>query len=327
MQPKRFLILLAVTLAVSMAALASYLAEQRDDTLILSGEPMLPELQGKVEAVAVIEVVTGSGSYTLERRDGAWGSRDDDGYPVRQRRVNRLLVGLTSLERLEAKTARPELHPRIHVEDPDGAGAASRLVRLKDREGTLITELVVGKQRHARTGQADHGTYVRRPDSAQAWLAAGFVDLWDETYEWLDSMVVDIEPGEIERIEILPAFGPRLLAVRPERGAESMGVAGVPQGGRLDREAVRDLGALLSGVRFDAVRPVENIDFSAPLSQARIVTFDGETFEVETARHEGASWLRLTAAPRHEGWAYRVQDYIARRLSRSLNDLLAEEGS
>lgn len=327
MQPKRFLILLAVTLVVSAAALAGYLSGQRDDTLTLTGAPMLPELQGKVPEVAVIEVVTGSGGYTLDQRDGAWVSRDDHGYPLRERRVNRLLVGLAALERLEAKTARAELYPRINVEDPDSAEATSRLVRLKDRDGAPITELIVGKQRHSRTGQADHGTYVRRPGEARAWLAAGFVDLWDETYEWLDSMVVDIEPGEIERIEITPAFAPKLLAVRPERGAEAMGVAGVPQGRTLDREAVRELGSLLSGIRFDAVRPVAEVDFSVPQARARIATFGGAVFEVETTRQDGAFWLRFASGARHDGWAYRVQDYIARRLSRSLNDLLTPEES
>lgn len=326
MQPKRFLILLLVTIAISAAAVASYFTQQRTDAMTVTGVPMLPELDGKVETVATIEVMTGSGGYTLERRDGTWVSLADHGYPVRETRVNRLLVGLATLERLEAKTARTELYPRIHVEDPDSPEATSRLVRLKDRDGTLLTEIIVGKQRHARTGQADHGTYVRRPGEARAWLAAGFVDLWDETYPWLDSMVLDVAPGEIERIEIDPAFGPRLLAVRPERGAEAMGVAGVPQGRRLDRQAVRDLGDLLSGVRFDAVRRAEDIDLSAPVAKARITTFGGETYEIETIRHGGAFWLRLPATPPHEAWAYRVQDYIARRLSRSLNDLLAEEG-
>lgn len=340
MRPGRFLILLVLTVAVSVAAVASYLDRQSGDALDLAGDPVLPGLADRVAEVRTVEVETSDGGYTLKRRGDAWVAASKHGYPVKAGRVNRTLVGLARLEKLEPKTRRPELYHKLQVADPSGAGARSRLVRLRGGDGEVLAELIVGGQRHAKTGRADSGTYVRRPGDARAWLAAGLVDLSDGVYPWLRREVVDIAPAAIERIALRPRGAAPLIAVRPERGAKAWGLAGVPDGRRPDVAEVRKLGTVLDAIKLDDVRPAGALDFAEPDTHAEVVTFDGLRVAVEVLRHGGATWLRLTvdtadgAAPsarrramrldaRVDGWAYKVPAYVGERLSRSLDDVLA----
>lgn len=342
MRPRSFLVLLIVTVVVTLVAFASYLGESRRDTVRLDGEPVLPDFGEQVPKVRKVEVVTGGGGYALERRGDGWVAASTYGYPVEDEQVRRMLVGLAGLEKIAAKTRRADLYPRLNVEDPDRPGAGSRLVRLLGADGEVLAELIVGKQRHNRTGWEDKGTYVRRPGEARAWLASGLVDLSDGIYPWLETDVVDIAPGDIRRVEIRPREGTRLLAVRPERGAPAMGVADVPPGRQPDVAKIRRLGSVLAKVKLDGVRPEGELDFADPTARAEILTFDGLRFTTEIARHEGHYWLRMRAEPspeagaeaaahakrlsaRIDGWAYQVADYIGERLSLSLEDVLRAE--
>lgn len=343
MRPASFLILLVVTLAVGAAAVASYLAERRTDTLDVAGEPLFPDLAGRLEAVRSVEVVSPAGGYVLRRLGDGWVAASKHSYPVKVERVNRTLVALARMEKLEPKTRRPELYPRIHVADPEAESAKSRLLRLKARGGKVLAELIVGKQRHGKTGRADSGTYVRQPDAARAWLAAGLLDLSDEVYPWLRNEVVDLEAEAVKRVDLRPRDGRRLLAVRPKRGAKAMGVAGVPDGRQPDVAKVRRLGSVLSAVKFDDVRPEDALDFRDPLARGEVATFDGLRIATTVVRRDGAYWLRLraeagadatetarkraeTVNERVDGWAYKVQAYIGERLSQSLDDVLTPAG-
>lgn len=343
MRPGSFLALLVLTVAVTAAAVSTYMAESRHDGVRLEGAPVLPALTGKLSEVARVEVIAAGGGFTLARRDNGWVVASKHGYPAEDARVKRTLVALANMEKIAAKTRRPALYPRLGVEDPKQPGAQSRLVILRDGAGERLAAVVVGRQRHARTGWSDKGTYVRRPDAARAWLASGLIDLSDDAYPWLETEVVDIAPGAVRRLEIRSRDGGRLLAIRPERDAPAMAIAGIPPGREPDVTKVRRLGSVLAKVKLHDVRPVAAVDFSAPLARAEVVTFDGLRIAVDVVRRDDAYWLRLdveapagdgearrragTIAARVDGWAYKVADYIGERLSRSLDDVLRPDAA
>ncbi len=225
--------------------------------------------------------------------------------------------------------------------DPE-TDPTARLVRLLDADGAPVAELIVGRQRHALTGRADAGTYVRRPGGERAWLAAGLADLSDDVYPWLRREVVDVAPGAIRRIEVTRVDGKRLVAVRPERDAPALAIADVPKGRQLDVAKVRKLGALLSQIKFDAVDPADGFRPDQRLAQTVVRTFDGLKVTVDVMRRGERFWLGLkadvdeqvpktsTAAERAEalaarvhGWRYQVADYVAERLLQTQADVLA----
>jgi hypothetical protein len=334
-----FWTLCLITLMTVVAAVAVQMARVSEDTIRLQGTRLFPDLEKRLNAVARVEIETPEARFTLARDGDGWMSPSADGYPVKRERANRLLVEVARLDLIAAKTARPELYSRLAVGDPTTPGARSRRMTLRDSEGRVMADLIVGKQRHARTGRRDRGTYVREPESARAFLAAGFIDLSDTVYPWLRSRLIDLDPERVSRVEITPRDGRRLLAVRPEQGAPAMGIAGLPSGARPNVAAIRELPEVLTGVRFDAVRSRADLALPPPLSEARITTFDGLRVSARVYRRMGEYWLTLSgdaapeAAPgiqdeardlaaRTDGWAFAVADYLGERLSQSLGDIL-----
>lgn len=341
MRPRFVLALFAVAAVSALAAALTGGLRTETAEVVLEGERVLPDLRGQLDRVQRIRVETGGGGYVLARGGDGWVAASAHGYPVESERVNRLLVSLANLEKIEPKTADPERFARLAVGDPE-ADPKARHVRLLDADGAPVAELIVGRQRHALTGRADAGTYVRRPDGERAWLAAGLADLSDDVYPWLRREVVDVAPGAIRRIEVTRVDGKRLVAVRPERDAPALAIADVPEGRQLDVAKVRKLGALLSQIKFDAVDPAEGFRPDQRLARTVVRTFDGLKLTVDVMRRGERFWLGLEAdvdarapdpsaaaeraealAARVHGWRYQVADYVAERLLQTQADVLA----
>ncbi|MDZ7713428.1 MAG: DUF4340 domain-containing protein [Rhodovibrio sp.] len=337
MSLRSLLILLAITLLSGGGALALALLEPRPAQVQLEGAPVLPGLAARLPAVQRVTVeVTGQPGVVLVRDGDGWRVASAHGYPARSERVNRLLVGLANLEKIQPKTADPNRFRRLAVGDPDSDPLARR-VTLSARDGSAIARLIVGKQRLELTGQASSGTYVRVPDGERAWLAAGLVDLADDAYPFLDTAVIDVPAGQVRRIEVARVGGGRLVAVRPAENAPALAIADVPAGRQLDVAAVRRLGALVSEIKFDRVAPDQALRGATRVAATTVFTFDGLRLDVRVFAREGRFWLTLSAAAeqpeaedqarqinaRTEGWAYMVADYIAERLTRTQADVLA----
>ncbi len=86
-------------------------------------------------------------------------------------KIRRIVLALADMTLVEPKTAKPDLYPRLEVEDP-GKGK-STLVTIKDKSGAALARLIVGKQRYDRLGEGNDGVYVRKPGDPQSWLARG----------------------------------------------------------------------------------------------------------------------------------------------------------
>ena len=338
MSARTLIVLALIALLSGGGALALSLLEPRPAEVRLEGARVLPGLAERLPEVQRIAVeVSDQPGVVLARAGDGWTVESEHGYPARTERVNRLLVALAKLEKIAPKTAEPARFRRLAVGDPSDDPLARR-VTLTGEGGAEIAELIVGKQRHQLTGRASSGTYVRVPGGARAWLAAGLVDLADDAYPFLDTAVIDLEGGQIRRIEIARVGGGRLVAVRPAPEAPALAIADVPQGRQLDVAAVRRLGSLLSEIKFDRVDPAEALQAATRVAVSRVYTFGGLRLDVRVFERDGRFWLTLSAAAerpeaepaatginaRVAGWAYMVADYIAERLTRTRADVLAD---
>ena len=336
MSPRTLIVLALIALLAGGGALTLSLLEPRPAQVQLDGAPVLPGLADRLPEVQRIAVeVSDQPGVVLARAGDGWRVASEHGYPARTERVNRLLVGLANLEKIAPKTADPERFARLAVGDPADDPLARR-VTLTGDDGTEIARLIVGKQRHELTGRAASGTYVRVPGGQRAWLAAGLADLADDAYPFLDTAVIDLPAGAIRRIEIARVGGGRLVAVRPAENAPALAIADVPQGRQLDVAAVRRLGSLLTGIKFDRVEPAAALEGATRVADATVTTFDGLELKVRAVDRDGRFWLTLSAAAdrpsateaaarldaRVDGWAYMVADYIAERLTRTRADVL-----
>src|SRR5262249_61516565 len=103
------------------------------------------------------------------------------------------------------------------VEDP-GKGK-STLVTLKDKAGTPLAELIIGKRRYDRLGAGNDGIYVRKPGDTQAWLARGSLEFSDQLSSWLDRRIVDLPEKRIAKVTLTQPDGQTLVISRPSADA------------------------------------------------------------------------------------------------------------
>jgi hypothetical protein len=296
MNPKVFLVLAALTTVTTVAAVFAVLSQPTATTLQFVDEPAFPALRENPDAVAKIILSSPAGKITLVRETGdRWAALERHGYPVDRKRVRDLVVALADMRLIERKTAQPERYDRLEVEAPDAANAQSELVRLEAANGTVLAEAIIGKQRYRLTGTEPSGTYLRRPDEPQSWLASGGIQIDREVARWLDGEIVDLDPATIRLIKIQRAGEPSYAAVRDNPDGE-LHLTGLAGGERLKEDAdLTRLTGALSSVRLDDVRPREQLTWPAEQHTARVETFDGVELSVRLARIEDGYWATFEA--------------------------------
>jgi hypothetical protein len=296
MNPKVFLVLAAITVATTVAAGFAVLSQPRATTLQFVDEPAFPALRENPDAVAKIVLSSPQGTITLVRETGErWAALERHGYPVDRKRVRDLVVALADMRLIERKTAQPEHYDRLEVDAIDAENAQSELVRLEATDGTVLAEAIIGKQRDRLTGTEPSGTYLRRPDEAQSWLASGGIQIDREVARWLEGEIVDLDPEAIRRIEIQRAGEPSYAAVRDNRGGE-LRLAGLAGDEKLKDDAdLSRLAGALSGVRLEDVRPRDQLTWPAAHHAARVETFDGVEVSVRLAQIGEEYWATFDA--------------------------------
>lgn len=133
-----------------------------------AGEIFLPELQRRANDAREVVLTRNSGTATLKQQGDRWIFVEKGNYPANGEQVRRVLVELAELRPVESKTRKPDLYPRLQVEDPTAKDGRSTLMTVKDGQGGTIADVVIGRRRIDRLGGGRDSLYVRRKDSDRA---------------------------------------------------------------------------------------------------------------------------------------------------------------
>ncbi len=338
MTPKAFTGLVGITIVVVAAAVASVAGRAGTADQGYVEQPVLAGFEDQVNSVLGLSVETAKGKFSVAQSDKGWVVAAKGGYPAETEYVHRLLLQLSQLAMVEPKTRMAERYPRIHVEDV-GADAKSVLLSINDASGS-VAKLIVGKAKSNMAGAAGKGVYVRKAGEEQAWLAGGNLELRKVISGWLAKDVLDIEKKRIKRITTTSPTGDILIVAMddPEKG--KLIVHDVPNGAKLKKDAVKDFGEALSGVKLTDVAPFSDADFpSDKLAWAEVVTFDGLVLDLALMDSENGIWARIEASStddkakaeaddinaRVTGWAYQIPDFKFRPLLKKMADLLEDD--
>ena len=258
-------------------------------------QPAFPELRADPDAVAKVILTTNAGSVTLLREVAdRWVTLERFGHAVDAAKVRELIVTLADMRLIEAKTSQPERYPRLELEDPGSEGANSRLLRLETADGSLLAEMIIGKQRPRATGTQASGTYLRRPGEDQSWLASGGLGLDQNVVDWLDDQIVDLDGARLRRIEVRPVDGEAYAIERAAPGGP-LALAGLAAGETATEASLDRLANALSSLRLEDVRPRADLAWPEAHPTATFTTFDGLELTVELATIDATNWLRIDA--------------------------------
>ncbi|MGI9417612.1 MAG: DUF4340 domain-containing protein [Geminicoccaceae bacterium] len=296
MTPKTFIGLAAVTLVTTIGAAVAVMNQPTTAPVAYVDEPAFPELRAKPDAVMKVTIQTKDGTITLNRTSPeTWTSPDRFDYPAANDKINQLVRQLNDMRLIEAKTASVERYERLEVEDMTEE-AGSRLIRLEDAEGKVLAEALIGKRLFRLTGNANSGTYIRRPGEDQSWLASGGFDLEPEVEAWLDQIVVEIDREEVAAVEIALAEGEG-YSVSREKAGDELQFDALADGEALKVDAsIAELASALTSVRLAAVKPKDDVAWPAERHVAEVRTFDGLELTVEMALIEDEPWAMFRAA-------------------------------
>ena len=312
--------------------------EQREGGLVF------PELQHRIDAVTTIEISRAAGRFTLERGPNGWANGGAGGFPARQPRIRRVLAGLAGLAYFDPKTSRERLYPKLGVEDV-APGADSTRVSVSDSVGRVMADVIVGRQKINVAGLDRHGVYMRLPDSARAWLAAGTLDVRHDAPDWSERVLIDVPASAIAALRVTHADGETIELERTSPTDPKLTLTNLPAGTTIEHQYQIDyMASLLENLSFSDARRATPAEASERGGfEATVETQDGRVVRLKTtdATPDGTLWARIDARPSDTraitdparedverirstlaGWAFRLPRTITERLEIRSGDIV-----
>ncbi len=337
-RPNTIVVLAAATLTA--LAVAGLMPEESAVREVEQGALLFPDLSGAENSVTGITITHSGGSLELARRENGWVATSKHGYPVKFGTVKKTIVGLSGLRTVEAKTARPEAYERLSLRALAEPGSQATLVRLSGADEVVLAELLVGKQRRAKAGGGPSMTYVRKPEEAGSWLAAGELRVNRDFTQWLERTITDIPAGQISEVRVAhgataEAAAEESVITRPAVGGD-LALGGLAPGTKAKIYELGYVAGALSGLDLDDVRPRAGLDFASG-NRTRFQTFDGLVVDIGFAEVDDETWLALDVsagesetaqeaagalAARTAAWAFKVPGYSLGKLRKRRTDLV-----
>lgn len=299
MSLRAFLVLVAVTVAsVALAAWAILTRDVPVASLALD-RPFLPDLAARIGEVAEISVRTAERSMTARRTADGWVLSEASDYPVDPEQVRGIVLGLAEMRLVEAKTDNPQKLARLELEPVTEEGAKSRLVTLRDAQGNVLAEVVLGKRKFSLYGPGKAGMYVRQADSDQAWLADRAIDIPDEPLDWLERKILELNKEQIAEILLQPGTPEAAILRRSTPEQQDFVLVGRPDGREVDGDKIDRIAGVFATLSMTDVARTEDKPLPEPIGHALFRTFVGPEIEVSVAKtgegDDAEWWLSFVA--------------------------------
>ena len=357
-KPHQFIALAALS-AVSLAAtIGLYAASNTWSEGKVEGAGLVPDLARNINSVAAVEVTQGGKILTIERAGNSWKVRDRAGYPAKPEVARTLLVALAQSKLVEPKTAAKDKHALLELDDPAGKDSKGRRVRVLDAGGKPLVDVVVGKSRIDAFGASKGGTYVRRANEDQTWLATGDMRAPSELRGWVDTKVFTSDTAKASKVTLeIPGEEPLVIERVPPEAADAKAPPKGPPGSARDpkfRLAVMPAGkklkaaASIDGIpeafgSFDLedVRKLAETPSGAGVTTAKFETEGGPAVTFRFRKDGEAHWVSLTAAgaegdaktaadalnAKAQGWEFKIPSWKVEQIAKKRADLLEDGAS
>lgn len=338
-----FSILAGATAVLVAAAVYAIVSQPSLTTFPRDRERAFPGLSAKLNDADKISLVSNKAKFTIAKTDKGWGIAEKAGYPVAFDKVKSALVGLAELKLLEGKTSDSARYARLELETPDSVDAKSK--RIEVRAGDQVLAMgVIGKRNPNLFGEGGGGTYLRRGDNPQAWLAEGEITLGAAPNDWLIRDIVTVLEEDVRRAVIRQPDGAQLVIHRDEKKQKDLKLDSVPADRKPKQSDVNGLAGGLWRLTFEDVKPAAEVPLPDKLNTATYETFDGLRIQVDMTMVGKVVWGRFSASTdgtqtdeakkeeiaklvteinaRTTGWIYELSAGEGERLTMKMDDLL-----
>lgn len=266
----------------------------------------LPVLLKQREQIATVIVQKHDQTLTLQKRDGVWGILENNNYPVIASKVDDLLFSLADLQIIEPKTARPEFHEQLAVNDVTEPQSNATLLTLQNAKGADVAKIYVGKRESVNLGEEfQEHIFIRRAGEDQTWLVQGGLPLSTDFKEWVEQPLLGIvDSDQVKRLSInIPEVSniviSKATAEQEDFIIESAQIKAV-KGQTLDLDTVNTLPFEVAELEFNniLVSDTANLDWNKSVV-ATLETFPGVQVAVNLLKQDGKVYAKVhaTASP------------------------------
>jgi hypothetical protein len=270
---------------------------------------VFPNLKEQLSGLTSIKVTNSDGnSVSILKQAGRWVLEEKSGYDVDFSKLSRFLGHFAEHRIVEEKTSIPSNHSRLGValNDP-GAGAS---VILMPGEYSLL----VGNEAPSQ------GSFVRYAGDSQVYLTKEPVEASADWLEWIDPVVINIEPANVREVKIATESAELLLANRNESSGE-FEILGIPAGRELKHATAADsLTRLLVNVRMLDVEPYNPLIFQER-SITRLVLLNGEAIVVGTIIASGRFMMHVERKSLAD-WQFEISEFTYNELNKNMEAML-----
>lgn len=357
MTPRGFILLLVATVALIAAAVYTYPGGPTSGPT--AGAKFFPDLGPEtLNKVASVTITSGGKSFNVYKKGEKWVVKELGDYPAIFDNVKTALVALSELTPYEAKTSDKDQLDKLNLEDPSKKGASSKRIALKDKDGKVIADMVIGKANDNPIIYGQEMVYVRRPDETQAWLASGDPKVQDKMIDWASKDLINIDGARIKSLTIKHSDGETVELTKAKPTGKDFELKNLPAGREIkDKRVLAYIAEVLENVTLENVKPAAELDRAgAEPTIVTIKTFDGITIVATVIKEKDESWITYKASfdpaaalkekpgkasplksaedaknqaaaieARVKGWAYQIGSTNARYMQFHLKDILKEE--
>ncbi len=350
-----------VTLLFVIAAWFS--VQQRSLETVVNKEPLFPELANKIQDVAKVELRTHDMETVLAAKDDLWVLENRGSYPAHFTRIKPLVIALSKLEIREAKTANPALYSRLQVEDITDEKAKSKQVVLKDVDGNVLVSLLVGKERINRTDGSTDSLYVRKAGEEKTYLVKGEVSLSADPAEWFENSLINLSSDRLKSISIQHGGDKTVEVIREDKNTVNYDLQNIPEGFKVKSQTtLNSLASIVEELHFDDVNSSAEFKWSDETLTTVYETFGGLVAKIKSSNIDNKTWAAFSFEfvgkdelksetqsdagvskaekskipsvkqqvellnAKTDGWVYALPAHKAQQLTRTLSDLIIEEG-
>ncbi len=277
---------LIMALAAILALFAAYQwnAKRAPVTSAVSeGGVLFPGLDGNINNIEQIQVSDADGNQVvLTRGEQEWQVKQAGDYPAETGKVRKLLIGLAEATLAERKTADPQRLSALGLAESGDDSALTLTLSPAEGIGHNGTVLL------GNSARGSTGTYVRRADDPQAWLATGDLSAQTDPLSWVDKQFLDFATNRIQRVVITHPDGHTVNISKATATDPNFFVADLPEGEELKYASVANpIAANLASLRMENVYPASERPTPEDAVKTVYSSFNGIVIEATSFEHDG----------------------------------------
>jgi hypothetical protein len=261
-----------------------------------AGKKLFPELAKNVNAVTALEVTSKDGVVKLAKSGERWGVADKGGYPVDFDKVKQIVVAVSEFEILMELSKNPANYKKLGVLAPDAEGSDSKRLTLKDANGAVLADVIIGGPKTSQGFGGKPSLYVRAATSERPYEVSGSVNQLGDASTWMKREITKLEANRVKSVVISHPDGARLAIAKATAEETNYAVEDLPAGEELMwAGAANPIAGALQYLSLEDVKPAAEMTLENP-TVAEFTTFDGMRVTVRTTEAEGKTWMSVAAA-------------------------------